>query len=295
MDDFKNLDNAQNVEIIANIFANNKPISELKSDNPQCVILVGAPGVGKTTQTERYLSELGYDYNKFYNISLDAIVEKVKPYRNTTMRVYHALKGKNLNDKNLNDKNFAILNGIYLPTIMSHNTNLSLATTEKKMIKKITNRYTLKNGGGKRKKVNQKSLKNLIELRDIGFMYGVKNGLNIIYDTTLTSRNDKIKQNIMPVIEMSPLKYNITVILVEANEDTIKKRLKERQSKMLIKEKPYIRAINPRAVKIHINENRIGYANAKEYFEKGKYQKNIPDTKYTIDDFKFIQIENLNV
>ena len=106
MDDFKNLDNAQNVEIIANIFANNKPISELKSDDPQCIILVGAPGVGKTTQTERYLSELGYDYNKFYNISLDAIVEKVKPYRNTTMRVYHALKDKKTN---LNDTNFGIL------------------------------------------------------------------------------------------------------------------------------------------------------------------------------------------
>ena len=156
MDDFKNLDNAQNVEIIANIFANNKPISELKSDDPQCIILVGAPGVGKTTQMERYLSELGYDYNKFYNISLDSIVEKVKPYRNTTMRVYRALKDKKTN---LNDTNFGILNGIYLPTIMSYNTNLSLATTEKKMMKKIANRYTLKNGGGKRKRVNQKSLK----------------------------------------------------------------------------------------------------------------------------------------
>ena len=291
MDDFKNLDNAQNVEIIANIFANNKPISELKSDDPQCIILVGAPGVGKTTQTERYLSELGYDYNKFYNISLDAIIEKVKPYRNTTMRVYRALKDKKTN---LNDTNFGILNGIYLPTIMSYNTNLSLATTEKKIMKKV-NQHTLKNGGGKRKKANQKSLKNLIELRDIGFVYGVENGLNIIYDTTLTSRKDKISQNIMPVIETSPLKYKITVILVEATEDTIKKRLKERQSKMLIKEKPYIRAINPRAVKIHIRENKIGYDNAKEYFEKGKYQKNIPDTKYTIDDFTFIQIENLNV
>ena len=290
MDNFTKLDNAQNVKLISSIFANNKPMNELKSDDPQCIILVGSPGVGKTTQAEKYLSELGYDYNKFYNISLDRLVEKVKPYRNTTMRVYHALKNK----KNLNDKNFATLNGIYLPTIMSQKSNFSLKETENKIMKKIKNPYTVKNRKRKINVNNQKSLKNLIDLRNNAFMYGVENGLNIIYDTTFTSKKDKLKKDIMPVIETSPLKYKITIILVEADEDTIKKRLKERQEKMILLEEPYIRAINPRAIKIHINENKMGYMNAKEYFEKGKYQKNNPDTKYTMDDFTFIQMENPN-
>ena len=46
---FSTLENAQNVEAIAKIFAKNKQNYQLKP-NPYLVVLVGTPGVGKTTK-----------------------------------------------------------------------------------------------------------------------------------------------------------------------------------------------------------------------------------------------------
>ena len=266
---FKTLKNAQDITSIVSIFANNKPISTLQSEHPYCIVLVGAPGVGKTTQVARYLDNIDLDYDHFYHISLDSLVEKVKPYRNTSLRIYSTLKNKN---------NVGILNSLYLPTIMSHNTNFSLKATEKARMKKIK-------GAGKRKR----TLKSLNELREEGFIYGVQNGLNIIYDTTLSSSTDKIRKNIMPIIEMSPVKYNIKVMLVTANEDIIKKRLKERQNGMISKN--YIRAINPKAIEKLISENEKGFEMFQKYMKEGDYEKNI-NTRYNADDFEFIVIDN---
>jgi len=274
MSNILTLENAQNIGVITRIFAK-RPISELKQKNPLCIVLVGSPGVGKTTQAKHYLMQKGLDYDKFYNISLDSIVERVKPYRNTTMRLYNRLKSKD---------DLSILDTVYLPTIMSHDRNYSLSKTEKSRINKIVS------GAGLKKK-KKFTLKNLIELRRDGFIYGVKNGLNILYDTTLARNKDKIITEIMPVIEMSPIKYKIKVILVVAPEDIIKNRLKTRKNKMLSEKEPYIRSINPKAVQKLILDNIIGYENSKKYFTSGRYEKDF-DTQYKADDFEFEIIDN---
>ena len=51
--------------------------------------------------------------------------------------------------------------------------------------------------------VPRSGLKSLNELRRGGLLYGVMNGLNIIYDTTLTSTTNIIKRDIMPVLEIN--------------------------------------------------------------------------------------------
>jgi GTPase SAR1 family protein len=297
---FKTLENAQNIEAIAKVFANGKSNVKLKP-NPYCVIVVGAPGVGKTTKTREIIKkELGLDYNDFYNISLDSLVERIKPYRNVTKRLHNTLKAKKaaLGAPDLNNSDFGLLSEVYLPTIMSNKSNFTLGQTESAKMEKIA---ALGNADAlealKKRKSAPKNgptgLKHLNDLRREGLIYGAMNGLNIIYDTTLTKTKDKIKMDIMPILEMNKsVKYKIVVILVTASATNIQNRIKGRHTKMLAENDPYIRAINPRLTKMFIEDNKKGFDIAKSYFSSKLYPTNTPSTFYTDDDFKFIEVEN---
>jgi GTPase SAR1 family protein len=297
---FSKLENAQNVKKIAKIFAKDKPNYELKP-NPHLVIVVGAPGVGKTTKTQQIIKkELGLNYDDFYNISLDSLVEKVKPYRNTTKRLYNTLKAKkvSLGSPELNDTNFGILSNMYLPTIMSTQSNFSI---EKSMAARMAKIEALGNETAlealkKRKaatKETETELKHLNDLRREGLIYGVMNGLNIIYDTTLQKTKDIIKLNIMPVLEMNrEVKYKITVILVTAEVKNIQNRIRGRHNKMLAENNPYIRAINPKLTEMFVKENKYGFDNSLKYFKSNDYQKENPLTYYKPIDFDFMEVEN---
>jgi len=288
---FKTLKNAQNVEAIAKIFAKDQPNYKLKP-NPYCVILVGAPGVGKTTKANEILSKkLGMKYDDFYNISLDSLVERVEPYRKVTKRLYNKLTAKKVssNEHNMTEKNYALLSEVYLPTIISKNINFSLSATEKAKINKIAAIGDATVEEPLKKEKVETGLKELNELRSEGLKYGVMNELNIIYDTTLVSKKDKVKEDIMPILEMNKnVKYKIIVILVTAEARNIQNRIKGRHKKMLEEKDPYIRAINPRLTDMFIKENKIGFDNAKKYVTSDKYKSEI----YTKDDFKFIEESN---
>ena len=297
---FKTLENAQNVEKIAKVFSGNKPNYQLRP-NPNFVVVVGAPGVGKTTKSAEIIKkELGLNYEDFYNISLDSLVERVEPYRKASKRLYNTLKNKKaaLGSPELNEKNFSLLSELYLPTIMSNKSNFSLGTTEAAKLAKIA---ALGNDAAlealKKRKASPKEaasgMKHLNDMRKEGLIYGVMNGLNIIYDTTLTKNKDKIKLDIMPILEMNKeVKYKITVILVTAEVKNIKNRIKGRHNKMLAEADPYIRAINPNLTEMFVKDNKEGFKLAKDYFESNTYKSEIPSTVYNSDDFKFIQVEN---
>ena len=261
--DFKNLEDVTEDAVIS-LFAG-KSINELKSETPYCVVLVGAPGVGKTTQAREILKNIDMDYDKFFNISLDRIIERIKPYRNASKRLYNTIKST----KNLNDKNYALLSELYLPTIMSHDIDFSLVATEKAKMKKIK-------GGVKKKRF---TFKNLISIRKEALKYAVLNGLNILYDTTLVTNKNKIATEIMPIIELSPIKYKMMVILVTAPVEVIKNRIRERHRKMLTNS--FIRAINPNLTEKFVKENEIGFENAKKYYNES--------------DIIFIKVENVDV
>jgi hypothetical protein len=136
-------------------------------------------------------------------------------------------------------------------------------------------------------------LKHLNDLRKEGLIYGVMNGLNIIYDTTLTKSKDKIKLDIMPILEMNKqIKYKITVILVKAEVKNIQNRIKGRHNKMLAENDPYIRAINPKLTEMFVKDNKEGFDIAKKYFKSNVYYSDHPSTFYEPSDFKFIEVEN---
>jgi Cdc6-like AAA superfamily ATPase len=297
---FESLDNAQNIKKISKIFANDKPNYELKP-NPNFVIVVGAPGVGKTTKSAEIIKkQLGLNYNDFYNISLDSLIERVEPYRKVTKHLFNTLKNKKtmIEEPELTEKNFGLLSEVYLPSIMSNKSNFSLGETREAKLAKI---MALGNEDAldalKKKKAAPKApktgLKSLRELRLEGLLYGVMNGLNIIYDTTFNSTTNIIKRDIMPALEMNKeVKYKITVILVTADMRNIKNRIKGRHNKMLLEADPYIRAINPNLTSIFIKDNKDGFDIAKDYFNSDKYKAEILSTFYSPSDFKFIEVEN---
>jgi predicted AAA+ superfamily ATPase len=137
---FSTLENAQNVTKIAKIFSASKPTYQLKP-KPYLIVLVGTPGVGKTTKAKEILkNQLGVNYEDFYNISLDSLVEKVKPYRAVTKKLYNTLKAKRkeLGSNELTNKNYALLSEVYLPTIMSKKSNFTLGDTELAKLNRIS-------------------------------------------------------------------------------------------------------------------------------------------------------------
>ncbi len=331
--EFNRLENLQNVEsTVVKIFSKYRNIDVLKPQegkNPTLAIIVGAPGVGKTTKSKEILSKMKYNYDNFFNISLDAIVEKIKPYREKTKKSYYNLMDKKSelfsnspslsNEEKYGFSNFnaAILADYYLPTVTSTNSNFSLNKTEKNISEKIKryrnitllNEYKKekeeksKKARATKKKKNEESNatpsnKKLLELRLEALDYAVKNGLNIIYDTTLRPKANIIDRDIMPILEKykDTVKYKIMVILVTAPQKNIEERIRRRHKAMLEEENPYIRAINPMLTKMFIEQNMEGFKEAKDYFkDTDAYEKKHPDTIYTQNSFIFIEKSNPSI
>ena len=317
------LKNFQEIGNVAKIFSKNRNISTLKpaaGENPVLVIVVGAPGVGKTTKTRRILSEkFKLDYNNFYNVSLDSFVEKIKPYRNTTKKLYNSLQKRISslanNKLKLNNSAAALLSEFYLPTIMSKDQNFSLSKTVRGITKKINvfgdpiaekaykTKKTFIAELAKKEKAAEAAAKKgkaknagplcLNDMLKVGLEYGIENGLNVIYDTTLNQKKNKIKDDIMPILERhKDHKYAVKVILVTPEEDVIKERIRCRHKEMLSENVPYIRAINPKLTKGFIEDNKIGFDKAETYFKTANYKNTIANTPYSSADFEFIEVEN---
>ncbi len=346
--EFNSLEKLQNVEsTVVRIFSKYRDINTFKppaGKNPTIAIIVGAPGVGKTTKSKELLSKMKYNYDDFFNISLDAIVEKIIPYRQKTQDSYYKLLNKKIdltsNVNTLTDEerygfsnlNAAILSDYYLPTVSSTNSNFSLNKTEKyinEKIKRYRNEALLEEykkekeaaskaraaekakATRKKKKDNAEAAaagvnalvesvaakpnKNLLELRLDALDFAVKNRLNIIYDTTLRPKTNIIDRDIMPPLEKykDTVKYKIIIILVTAPQKNIEERIRRRHMGMLEENNPYIRAINPMLTKMFIEQNKIGFDEAKDYFkDTDKYEKRHPDTIYTQNSFIFVEKAN---
>jgi broad-specificity NMP kinase len=312
---FEKLENAQNVGRVLSVYSDGKPLYDLKP-YPILVIVAGAPGVGKTSKIREILkSKLDFDYNRFVNISLDALVERVKPYRAATKRVYNTLKSKHAAAENLTNDEYAILSEFYLPVAQQAvETNFRVPQTEARILGKIEALATATASAPKstaRRSTAKKSataaatnenaikkLKTLNEMRQEAFKEAVKNGLNIIYDTTLRPNSAKteeavIKRDILPVLNDNPdKKYKVLVILIKAEEEEIKERIRGRHREMLAENNSYVRAINPKLTKMFLEQNKEGYDLFKKYIKDGIFEREYPRSIYSDKDFAFAEIRN---
>jgi len=265
----------------------NEVTSVPDNETPYFIVLVGSPGVGKTTTIKNIIKDrLGKSYHNFFHISLDFIVERVQPYRNSTNKAYKNLKG-NRKNTNVTNENFAKLSKFYLSYIGS----------------KTENFKTLKNTTFKKIKYNEP----LYDLVDTGIIHGIKNRYNIIYDTTFDGSYKKLNK-IVTYLENNQKehpdknKYKIMVILVTASDEVVESQLRKRHRNMI--KEGYIRAINISQVrKKFIKDNKLGFNAAKQYYRNNinnqKHNKSVLHYNnekdkhfYNTDDFEFIEIDN---
>jgi hypothetical protein len=281
--EFKTLKDAQDISKIVSIFSHGVNESTLQSSTPIFVVIVGAPGVGKTTQAKKILLEHGHHYEHCYNVSLDSLVERVRPYRITTKLLYDEMRKKRLGQ--LTDDDYAVLHEVYMATIRSKDLMFDSTYTVHRILGKIEGEY-------KKEKEPSKGTyyATLTELRKKGLEYGINNGFNIIYDTTFSSTKNVMRTDILPLLEkQKDVTYQIIVLHVTSTEEQIRKQLTHRH-KQMVKE-GYIRAIGPKLTKKFIKENQVGMENAEQYCTSD-YQKEHTTTRYTPDKFTFRTILN---
>jgi adenylate kinase len=285
---------------------------------PILVVVVGAPGVGKTSRIRDVLKRtLDADYNRFINISLDGLVERVKPYRTATKRIHNTLKSKRAtNESELTNENYAILSEFYLPVAQQAvESNFRVPQTEARILNKIESlaiatanrnkpKASVRRSTAKKATVASdntdviKKLKTLNEMRQEAFKAAVKDGLNIIYDTTLRPNSTKteevvIKRDILPVLQDNlDKKYKVIVILIKAEEEEIKSRIRGRHKEMLAENNSYVRAINPKLTKMFLEQNKEGFDLFKSYIKDGGFDKDYPRSIYSKKDFAFGEFKN---
>ena len=135
----------------------------------------------------------------------------------------------------------------------------------------------------------------LDNIREIGFEFAVANGLNILYDCTLTSTNKRMA-SIMEILEKyaeAGPKYEIKVLLIKADDDLdkaariIQGRIMKRHHNMV--ENGFLRALTSSmgAVKSMITGNKAGFDTAYEI-----YGEKIVNPPYEPSDFYFEEVLN---
>lgn len=284
---FNTLNNVQNVSQVVSVFSHGKTPEELKpsaSEKPMFVILVGAPGVGKSSQARKILISRGKNYDNFYQVSLDSIVEQIRPYRTATKTLYNTFTE---DGSTLTDEELAMLSEVYLATIMSKDHGFNLNYT----VRRITKKHRGNENKLKKPVVKNKSLSTLVDLRMEGLEHGIEQGYNILYDTTFRKSKNIMASDILPLLEQYPEhEYQIIVINVTATKEQIRMQLNKRHQNMI--KNGYIRAISPKLIGMFMMDNKQGFDIAKEYFMSGEYVKDEPTTQYNPSRFTFETINN---
>uniref|UniRef100_A0A6C0HL58 Zeta toxin domain-containing protein n=1 Tax=viral metagenome TaxID=1070528 RepID=A0A6C0HL58_9ZZZZ len=152
--------------MIVSLYSHGLSPADMKPSNgarPQMIIIGGAPGVGKTTQARRFLMERGENYDTFYHVSFDAILESHAVYRERTGAAYRALM-ENRAPGPLTDEELGILSGV----------SASMQSSRELYGRTIRS------------------------LRKEALEYGVEQGWNIVYDTTFCT--NVLERDILPLL-----------------------------------------------------------------------------------------------
>ena len=273
---------------VMHLFGADKIVSQ---DDPLFVFVIGSPGVGKTTQTRRYFGEL---YNSMYNISLDTIVENIKPYRNATIKAKNnveRIKKEKGFSSNLENENYADLSTMYLQVIRSEEPIYSSKAEYERVIKKINKKYTQKAANLKAvnavnavstntvstKAVSTKAAKSkavktqggsLLTIMDEAIIEGINRSYNILYDTTFAADSKGNINKFDKVLEwiiQSKILYQIIILHITASPETIQRRLKGRHTQMA--HEGFLRAIHPKLIPKFVEENKKCYNILKDAYE----------------------------
>lgn len=149
---------------VASLFMKGKSEAHYMNERPILAIIIGAPGVGKTSQAYQFLNHylsrknvvkqagVHLTYDDFYNVSLDTLVHTVAPYRDATIQTHNDLRrreGTYSRDKKykqpLTDAQYAAFSDMYLQIVQSKRPDFSVAEQTAKLRTKL-NLKTVKGG-----------------------------------------------------------------------------------------------------------------------------------------------------
>jgi hypothetical protein len=102
---------------------------------PVFIFLIGCPGAGKTSMARKKINELegnGF-YEQMYNVSLDTIVENIKPFRNYTVKTYKDLTANRVPT----DQNMDELSKYYLQVVQTTKSDFLLPYLNSERRKKL--------------------------------------------------------------------------------------------------------------------------------------------------------------
>jgi hypothetical protein len=326
-----------------------KPKPKSKSSQnvrPVIIITAGSPGVGKSTITSKELIKYGVDDpDEVYTVSMDTLLERSHLFRERTLELYHSVRSikKMQNGEELTNQNYATLSGVsatayksrednfgsrhrteaILDKYLGTTTNKKRTTHKKPAQRRLRSRSpqrqnssssTQRSRSRSRSRNRSEIIHNLEEIREIGFEFGVANGLNILFDCTLSHTGTRMN-SIMTILQKyanAGPKYRIKVLLIKACDDIedaeerikdddekaatiIQTRIIGRHRKMV--SNGYLRSLATgiRVIKSMIKQNREGYHTAKEkyYYKNGKInQSQVVYPPYSSSDFHFEEIVN---
>ena len=149
------------VHKVVSIFSHGKALDALMSrETPVLVILVGSPGVGKTTVGSTFLKHHPFTSHlkkdDFYTVSSDLLLQRVQPYRNATARLYDEIYDKRKEKhETVTNQNFSILANASLSTIMTKKNDFLLPHTEQQMRIKLLKPFNTEEKEEKKEKENK--------------------------------------------------------------------------------------------------------------------------------------------
>ena len=249
-------------EEVERLFMHGQSHAELTSDTPVLVILIGSPGVGKTTKAKEIIeSMIKHPYDTMYHVSLDDIVERIDPYCTLTMDGYKQIVDM-VGGPEIPDKMYGPLANLYSTVIHQNNLNFGLSNGALHMYKKLDNiKHNRKTAKKSSKRHSNISAFVSIKTRlDNALKSGLDNSYHVVYDTTFSDTTNKMDE-IINKVHAAEKKHNhiykVYVIHVIASEEVIRAQLTRRHKAMI--EKKCLRAIRPGLIGKYREQNAIGY------------------------------------
>jgi hypothetical protein len=228
------LEEAQHIEKISNIFSNYRNIAHCRppsGERPLLVIIAGSPGVGKTTQLQRFLQAQGLQSDNFYKVSLDSLVEHVSAYRIATSQLYDKIL-QSKKGQPLDDKDYGTLSGVYSTMITSRKPDFGLPEAVERISKKIQNaeKDTEETSGGMRmnKKHNvTKSRAHFERNRQRRKFMNLTRSLKAAAqkgDVKSKQRLDSLKQKLIKIMKNKSLKKSYKKLIQASRNKSLKKK-----------------------------------------------------------------------
>ncbi len=222
------------------IFTKGKGFAGLPTpEQPTFVLLIGTPGSGKSTALARLPELVGLDPEEAVQISLDSLVESVRPFRAETANIAGPMLAE-------------------LTNVTANNVSTIAKQTSGPYLKYMRLKKNNREG-----RVGQPLPMSLNEMRYALLEAALAQGKNIIYERTISdSKKDILKAEVFEKIRASGKPYKIYVVYTKIDDvDVLRERLRRRPLLMMERKPAFFRGVPPSLGKKFIDMHEEYFVN----------------------------------